>query len=111
MMGAKNGTPEDGHKKRREKKARAADGAMLAEVIFSGEPVTKAQKKGKGGKDHHEGMFTRVTCTTATLLSDLPTDVEDPSADGAAPGMFERVMHNWTLLSDLPDRCGGPICR
>ena len=65
MMGAKNGTPEDGRKKRREKKARAADGAMSAEVIFSGEPVTKAQKKGKGRKDHHEGTFTRVTCTTA----------------------------------------------
>ena len=37
-----------------------------------------------------------------TLLSDLPTDVEDPSADSAAPGMFERVMYNWTLFSDLP---------
>ena len=65
MMGAENGTPEDGCKKWREKKAKAADGAMLAEVISLGEPVTKAKKKGKGRKDHHEGTFTRVTCTTA----------------------------------------------
>ena len=27
--------------------------------------------------------------------------MEEPSADSAAPGMFERVMYNWTLLSDL----------
>ena len=65
MMGAENGTPEDGHKKQREKRARAADGVILAEVMFSGEPVTKAKKKDKGRKDHREGTFKRVTCTTA----------------------------------------------
>ena len=65
MMGAENGTPEDGHKKQREKKVRAADGEILAEVMFSGTPVTKAKKKGKGRKDHCEGTFTRVTCTTS----------------------------------------------
>ena len=65
MMGTENGTPEDSCKKQREKRVRAADGAIPAEVMFLGEPVTKAKKKGKGRKDHREGIFTRVTCTTA----------------------------------------------
>ena len=50
MMGTENGTPEDGCKKQREKRARAADGEIPAEVMFLGEPVTKVKKKGKAEK-------------------------------------------------------------